>query len=211
MAAPLEGTHVAPVTDARQRILQAAYELFTRRGIRDVGIDEVIGRAGVAKATLYRHFRSKDELVLAFLDRRDEIWVRDWFVVEAWRLGSNAEERLLAFFDVFDEWFHRDDYESCSFINALLEMGFAHPVGAASARHLENIRSILRDLAEEALLRDPDGFAHSYQLLMKGSVVAAAGGDLEAAGRAKSMALLLLDQHRRTEGSVAGPEPRAVD
>ncbi|HUQ62123.1 MAG TPA: TetR/AcrR family transcriptional regulator [Acidimicrobiales bacterium] len=199
MAEPLEGPRGTPVPDARQRIVQAAYELFARRGIRDVGVDEVIGRAGVAKATLYRHFRSKDELVLAFLDRRDEIWVRDWLVVEAWRRGSNAEERLLAFFDVLDEWFHRGDYESCSFINALLEMGLAHPVGAASARHLENIRSVLRDLAKEDLLRDPDGFAHSYQLLMKGSVVAAAAGDLDAAGRAKSLALLLLDQHRGME------------
>jgi AcrR family transcriptional regulator len=192
----VQGDADPSVHGARQRILEAAYELFARRGIRDVGIDEVIRKAGVAKATLYRHFRSKDELVLAFLERRDEIWTRDWFVVEAWRRGSNAEERLLAFFDVFDDWFRRNDYEGCSFINALLEMGFAHPVGAASARHLENIRSVLRDLADEAGLTDPDGFAHSFQLLMKGSVVAACGGDLDAAGRARPMALLLLDQHR---------------
>jgi AcrR family transcriptional regulator len=196
MAHRLEGLDDPPLPDARQRILDAAYELFARRGIRDVGIDEIVGRAGVAKATLYRHFRSKDELVLAFLDRRDEIWTREWFVVEAWRRGSNAEERLLAFFDVFDEWFRRDDYESCSFINALLEMGFEHPIGAASARHLENIRSTLRDLAVEAHLRDTDNFAHSFQLLMKGSVVAAAGGDVEAARRARVMARLLLDEHR---------------
>jgi AcrR family transcriptional regulator len=189
------------VQDARQRILEAAYDLFARRGIRDVGIDEVISKAGVAKATLYRHFRSKDELVLAFLERRDKVWTREWFVVEAERRGSNAEERLLAFFEIFDEWFRRNDYEGCSFINALLEMGFAHPIGAASARHLENIRSVLRDLADEAGLRDPDEFAHSFQLLMKGSVVAAGGGDLDAAGRARAMALLLLDQHRRPSAS----------
>ena len=198
MAQRVDGTGNLPAPDARQRILDAAYDLFVRRGVRDVGIDEVITRAGVAKATLYRHFRSKDELVLAFLERREKVWVREWFVVEAKRRGSNPEERLLAFFDVFDEWFRRDDYESCSFINALLEMGIAHPIGAASARHLENIRAVLRDLAEEAVLWDPDGFAHSFQLLLKGSIVAASGGDVDAARRAKSMALLLLDQHRRT-------------
>jgi AcrR family transcriptional regulator len=186
------------VPEARGRILNAAYELFAQRGIRAVGIDEVIARAGVAKATLYRHFRSKEDLVLAFLARRDEIWTREWFVVEARRRGSNAEERLLAFFDVLDEWFRRQDYESCSFINSLLEMGYAHPVGAASARYLENIRAVLRDLADEAGLRDTDEFAHAFQLLMKGSVVAAAGGDVDAALRAKSMAVLLLEQHRRT-------------
>jgi AcrR family transcriptional regulator len=187
------------VPEARERILEAAYELFAQRGIRAVGIDEVIARAGVAKATLYRHFRSKEDLVLAFLARRDEIWTREWFVVEARRRGSNAEERLLAFFDVLDEWFRRQDYESCSFINSLLEMGYAHPVGAASARYLENIRAVLRDLADEAGLRDTDEFAHAFQLLMKGSVVAAAGGDVDAALRAKSMAVLLLEQHRRTD------------
>jgi AcrR family transcriptional regulator len=187
------------VPEARERILEAAYELFAQRGIRAVGIDEVIARAGVAKATLYRHFRSKEDLVLAFLARRDEVWTREWFVVEARRRGSNAEERLLAFFDVLDEWFRRQDYESCSFINSLLEMGYAHPVGAASARYLENIRAVLRDLADEAGLRDTDEFAHAFQLLMKGSVVAAAGGDVDAALRAKSMAVLLLEQHRRTD------------
>lgn len=189
------------VSEARGRIVEAAYDLFARRGIRDVGIDEVIARAGVAKATLYRHFRSKEDLVLAFLERRDEIWTRDWFVVEARRRGSNGEARLLAFFDVLDEWFRCDDYESCSFINSLLEMGYAHPVGAASARYLENIRLALRDLADEAHLREPDAFAHAFQLLMKGSVVAATGGDVDAALRAKSMAVLLMEQHRWTDDS----------
>lgn len=199
-----QGTRDPPLLDARQRIVEAAYELFAHRGIRDVGIDEVVDRAGVAKATLYRHFRSKDDLVVAFLDRRDQIWTREWFVVEALGRGSNAEERLLAFFDVFEEWFQGEDYEGCSFINALLEMRVAHPVGAASARYLENIRSILRDLAQEAGLADADEFAHSLQLLMKGSVVAAAGGDLDAAGRAKSMALLLLERHRRMSPDAGG-------
>jgi AcrR family transcriptional regulator len=191
------GSH--PVLDARQRILDTACELFARRGIRGVGINEVIERAGVAKATLYRHFRSKDELVLACLEQREERWTREWLVAEAWRRGSTAEERLLAFFDVLEEWFHRDDYEACSFINALLEMGYAHPIGAAGARHLEYIRSLLRDLAQDAGLVEADEFAHSLQLLMKGSIVAAAGGDVEAAARAKSMAALLLDRHRPTK------------
>jgi AcrR family transcriptional regulator len=182
--------------EARERILDSAYELFSRRAIRDVGIDEVVERAGVAKATLYRHFPSKDDLVVAFLERREELWTLAWVEAEAKRRGSTPEEQLLAIFELFDEWFHRDDFEACSFVNVLLEMGPAHPAGQASARHLANIRSVVRRLAEEAALRDPESFARSWHILMKGSIVSAAEGDAEAAKRARSMASLLIEQHR---------------
>jgi AcrR family transcriptional regulator len=182
--------------DARERILDTAYELFSRRAIHDVGVDEVIQHAGVAKATLYRHFPSKDDLVIAFLEAREERWTLAWVEAEARRRGSTPEEQLLAIFELFDEWFHRDDFEACSFINVLLELGPAHRAGQASVRHLASIRSIVGRLAEEAGLRDPASFAHSWHILMKGSIVAAAEGDAEAAKRARSMGGLLLEQHR---------------
>jgi AcrR family transcriptional regulator len=182
--------------DARERILDTAYELFSRRAIRDVGIDEVVERAGVAKATLYRHFPSKDDLVIAFLECREERWTLAWVEAEAKRRGSTAEGQLLAIFELFDEWFQRDDFEACSFINVLLEMGPAHPVGQASVRHLASIRSVVGRLAEEAGLRDPESFARSWHILMKGSIVSAAEGDTEAAQRARSMAALLIERHR---------------
>ena len=181
---------------ARERILDTAYELFSRRAIRDVGIDEVVDQAGVAKATLYRHFPSKDDLVIAFLARREERWTLAWVEAEARRRGSTAEEQLLAIFELFDEWFHRNDFEACSFINVLLEMGPAHPTGEASVRHLASIRSVVSHLAEEAALRDPESFARSFHILMKGSIVSATEGDAEAAKRARSMAALLIEQHR---------------
>ena len=187
----------APTSAARQRILDSAYELFSRRGIRAVGIDEVITNASVAKATLYRHFDSKDALVLAFLQQREQLWTRNWVEAEARRRGDTPEERLLAIFDLFDEWFHREDFEGCSFINVLLEMNDPESVvGKASAEHLTNIRSIICTLAEEAGLRDPDQFAHSWHILMKGSIVAAGEGDREAARRAQAMGRLLIEQHR---------------
>ena len=179
---------------ARDRILDTAYQLFSRRSIRDVGVDEVIERAGVAKATLYRHFPSKDDLVIAFLERREERWTLAWVEAEARRRGTTPEEQLLAIFELFDEWFQRDDFEACSFINVLLEMGPAHPAGQASVRHLASIRSIVGRLAEEAALRDPASFAHSWHILMKGSIVAAAEGDLEAAQRARRLGELLLER-----------------
>ena len=191
---------VEPITeakpDARERILDTAYELFSRRAVRDVGIDEVIERASVAKATLYRHFPSKDDLVIAFLERREERWTLAWVEAEARRRGNTPEEQLLAIFELFDEWFHRDDFEACSFVNVLLEMGPAHPVGQASVRHLASIRSVVGRLAEEAALRDPDSFARSWHILMKGSIISAAEGDAQAAQRARSMARLLIEQHR---------------
>jgi AcrR family transcriptional regulator len=193
----MSGTLASPRPDARERLLESAYELFSRRGVRAVGVDEVIAHAGVAKATLYRHFPGKDDLVLAFLERREELWTRAWVEGEARRLGTTPEDRLLAIFDLFDEWFHREDFEGCSFINVLLETADrTSRVGDASVVHLATIRSIVRTLAEEAGLRDPDAFAHSWHILMKGSIVAAGEGDVEAARRAKAMARLLLAEHR---------------
>jgi AcrR family transcriptional regulator len=183
--------------DARERILATSYELFSRRGIRAVGVEEVIERARVAKATLYRHFPSKDKLVLAFLERREQRWTREFVEAGARRGGSTPEEQLLAIFDVFDEWFRRDDFEACSFINVLLEMGAPHPAGEACVRHLENIRAVVRGLAEEAGIRETDSFARSWHILMKGAIVSAAEGDAGAAQRAKGMARCLIDEYRR--------------
>jgi AcrR family transcriptional regulator len=181
----------------RERILDTAYELFSHRGVHDVGIDELIERAGVAKATLYRHFPSKDALVLAFLEQREQLWTYGWVEAEARRRGATPEEQLLAIFELFDEWFHRDDFEGCSFINVLLEIGnLDHPVGRASADYLENIRSVVRTLAQEAGLRDPEAFALSWHILMKGSIVQAAEGDRDAARRAQALGRLLIEQHR---------------
>src|SRR4029077_20403554 len=116
-------THRQPAEtglSARERILDASYELFSRRGIRAVGVNEVIERAGVATATLYRHFPTKDKLVLAFLDLREQRWTKDFIEAGAMRRGSNPEERLLAIFDVIDEWVHRDDFEAGPFVQGVV-------------------------------------------------------------------------------------------
>lgn len=194
---------------ARERILEAAYDLFSSRGIRAVGTEEVLERAGVAKSTLYRHFSSKEDLVLAFLQRREHRWTREFVEAEARRRGSTPRERLLAIFDVFDEWFHRNDFEGCSFINVLLEMAdLDSPLGRASAAHLEYIRSVVRKMAEEAGVQDAETFAHSWHILMKGSIVAAGEGDVLAAKRARAMGEDLLDRYLGT--SVVPPQERVA-
>ena len=173
-----------------------AYGLFSRRGIRDVGVNELIERSGVAKATFYRHFPSKDSLVLAFLEQRDKHWTVDSIIAKARLRGEGPVEQLLAIFDVFSDWFRQDDFEGSAFINVLLEMGPSHPLGQASIDYLAKIRGHVRDLAEEAGLVRADEFAWSWHILMKGSIISATEGDLQAAQRAKEMAGWLIEHHR---------------
>lgn len=179
-----------------ERILRTAYELFSARGIRDVGVDELINCAGVAKATFYKYFPSKNALVLAFLERREEVWTKGLIMAEARRRGTTPETRLLAIFDVFADWFRQDTFEGCSFINVLLEMGPVHPLGRASIDYLANIRGQVILLAEEAGLREPEEFSRSWHILMKGSIISAMEGDLDSARRAQSLAKRLIEHHR---------------
>ena len=206
----MSATSQPPTTDAHERILATAYELFSRRGIRAVGIDEIIETAGVAKATLYRHFPSKDALVLAFLQRREDVWTHGWVEREARSRADDPEDQLLAIFDIFDQWFHSDDFEASVFINVLFEMGPSHPTGRASIHYLENIRGLVATMAEEAHLRDPQTFARSWHILMQGSIVCAAEGDLEAATRAKALSRTLLDQHRQHHTPPSAPADRRL-
>ena len=173
----------------------ASYALFSRRGIRDVSVDEVISTSGVAKATLYRHFSSKDDLVLAFLARRERDWTYGLVAAGSLERSSDPVGRLLAIFDVFHDWFQRDDFEACSFVNVLLEMGPDHPVGRACNGYLANVRALVARFAAAAGLRDPEEFAHSWQLLMKGSIVQATAGDLLAARRSQSIGRLLIAEY----------------
>lgn len=186
-----------PAASPRERVLTAAYDLFSRRGIRAVGTDEVIGRAGVARATLYRHFATKNDLVLAVLQRREELWTHGLIEEQSRQRGSTPEEQLLAIFDVMHDWFQlRDRYEGCSFINVLLELGSEHPIGQACIGHIEHVRDIVRRRAVAAGLTDVEDFASSWHILMKGAIILAAVGDLDAALRARKMARALIDEHR---------------
>jgi AcrR family transcriptional regulator len=187
---------VTPRPTARERILDTAYELFSRHGTRAVGVDRIIAECGIAKMTLYRNFPSKDDLIMAFLERRGERWTKAWLQAEAERRGDTPAARLLAIFDTFETWFANDDFEGCSFINVMLEVvDTGNPVRQASIEHLAAIRGFLRGLAEQAGIDDPEAFAHQWHILMKGCIVAAAEGDRKAAARAREMGVLLLAHH----------------
>jgi AcrR family transcriptional regulator len=178
---------------ARERIVDTAYALFSQHGVRAVGVDRIVAESGVAKMSLYRHFPSKDELVLSFLQEREQRWTNDWLTAEVERRATSPAERMLAIFDVFGEWFQVADFEGCSFINVLLEFDDRESeVRHASVVHLGNIRSFVSGLAAEAGAADPNALAHKWHILMKGSIVAAGEGDQLAAGRARQMGRLLL-------------------
>jgi AcrR family transcriptional regulator len=194
----LEGSNAG----ARGRILSTAYELFCRQGVQATGIDRIVAEAGVAKMTLYRHFRSKDELVQAVLDLREELWVNRWLIAEARRRGRTPPEQLLAIFGLFDAWFRQPDYEGCLINNTLLESRDPLIRGACIAKR-NFIRDFLRTLTEQAGARDPDMLARQWQMLMTGAMVAAAGGDLGAARHARDVAAHLLE---REQAALALPD-----
>jgi AcrR family transcriptional regulator len=177
----------------RERLSRAAYELFSRDGVRAVGVDAVIARAGTAKMTLYRNFPSKDDLILDFLRRREQLWTRDWLEAESQRRGQTPREQLLAIFDVFGEWFTRPDFEGCSFLTTMIEVSDpVSPVRQAAVEHLAAIRDYIERLAAAAGITDTDAFARQWHILMKGAIMAAHEGDAGAAVRARELGELLL-------------------
>ena len=176
----------------RERLINAAYDLFSKDGVSQVGIDTILDRSGCAKASLYSNFKTKVGLAIAFLERREAVWTRGWLASEIKRRAKTPEGQLLAIFDVFDGWFHKRSFEGCSFINTLLESKGDSPVRKAAAIHLAKIRAIVRSLAKEANLREPEKFAQAWHMLMKGSIIAAGEGNRNAARDATCAARLVL-------------------
>ena len=161
--------------------------------MRAIGVDTITAEADVAKMTLYRNFASKNELALAFLELREERWTRGWVQAETQRRADTAPGRLLAIFEIFSEWFAREDFEGCAFVTSLLEFeDRGDPVRQACVLHLANIRAFVCELATAAGVEDPERFAAQWHILMKGSIVAAHEGDADAALKARELGLLLL-------------------
>jgi AcrR family transcriptional regulator len=177
---------------ARDRIVTVATRLFYRRGIRAVGVDTVIAESGVAKTTLYKHFRSKDALIAECLHRLDDRYFR-WFESEVEARASEPRARLAALFEVLDDWFQRPDFRGCAFINASVELADPeHPARAAIANHKRRSRELIERLAREAGLDDPPTVSDHLMLLMEGAIITAlVEGDWEAARRAGAAAARL--------------------
>jgi AcrR family transcriptional regulator len=166
-------SHGAVVTAARERLLSEAFLLFYSTGIRAVGIDLVIARAGVAKATFYRHFPSKAELVAAYVQRRHDAWLA-WLREDVGDRGGNGTAPLLAIFDALAEWFADPAYRGCAVINAVAEVGESAPGMLVQARrHKAELRDYVAGLAGDASLPAPDEVAAQVVVLIDGAIVAA--------------------------------------
>ena len=154
---------------ARDRILDAAFGLFYARGIRAVGVDLIIAESGVAKATFYKHFPAKDELVLAYLDRVDGIWAAQLHSA-ADAAGADPADQLVGLFDALGTACRRDGYRGCAFINAAAEATPGTPVHERTVAHKQAVLAWLRDLCARAGVDDPDSLARSLALLLDGGL-----------------------------------------
>lgn len=180
----------------RERVVRAAYELFSRYGVRAVGVDTVISEANVAKMTLYRNFGSKDDLIMEFLRLRGRLWTDEWLRAETLRRAETPGGRLLVLFELLDEWFHEPEFEGCVFITTMLEFADrVSPVRQASVGQLAEVRAFLRELAAAAGVPNAEEFARQWHILLNGSIIAAGEGDVDAARRARELGELLLRKH----------------
>jgi AcrR family transcriptional regulator len=177
----------------RDHLVGTALALFSKHGYHATGIDRILAESGVAKMTLYKHFRSKDELILAALRRRDEEFCR-WFQAEVEARAATARERILTVFDVLEAWFKDPEFNGCCFIHAAGEYGRKDdPVHIAAAEHKARILSYLRELALAAGATNADDVARQLMLLMDGAIVTAhVSGDVAGARGARTLAEALL-------------------
>lgn len=177
---------------ARERLLAAADELFYDEGVHSVGIDRVLERAGVAKASLYSVFGSKDELIRSYLAARHA--ARQARLTQRLARYDTPRERLLGVFDVLGEQFAEPRFRGCAFINASAESRPGGPVEDVASETRAWVRSLLLDLAEQAGARDPDHLARQLVLLYDGATV---GAQMDhnpgAAAAAREAAALLID------------------
>lgn len=186
-----------PLSAKRQHLLATAWRLFYRDGYRTVGIDTLLAEADLAKMTLYNHFSSKDDLIVAVIRKRSEE-VLAGLVEAVDAAGRSSERRLLAVFDWLEVLFGSDDFNGCAFIRALSEFPEpAHPIHQAAWSHKQAVRKMLARLAAEAGAKEPSALADALRLLIDGALVAAhATGSAKPARVARAAAFNLLKQAR---------------
>ena len=160
-------------TDVRERILSVASELFYKNGVRAIGVDLVVDQAGVAKSSLYRHFRTKDDLIVAFLEREDVDFWATWDGVAA-RHADDAHAELEAQLRWIGERLGRANYRGCPQINVAAEFAEQdHPARLVARQHMQALRSRLTEIARRLGAASPDALAAQLALLVNGAFVSA--------------------------------------
>ena len=156
----------------RHRLIEAAGRRFYRDGFRNVGIDQVLADVGISKTAFYKHFESKDDLMLAALEVRN-VWLQETFrdMIRS-HGGPDAAAQLRGLFDVVERVINSDEFQGCIFVNVAMEFPLAHePAHLAAADHKRAIEAIVRDLAAEANADDPAAMAQELCLIIEGAYV----------------------------------------
>ena len=187
-----------PRPGRRDHIIEVAIELFCSKGFHATGVDTIMRAAQVSKKTLYNHFRSKDELILAALQLRDERF-RNWLMAEMERAATDPKGRLIAMFDALETWFQGEAFKGlgfsgCAFINASAEFPPQdEPAHRLSAEHKRRVVEYLTKLCSQAELAEPETVAEQLALLKEGAIVTAHVRNMpKAAQVAKQMARIII-------------------
>ena len=187
----------------RDELVDAAMRVFYRCGFQATSLDDIQRESGISRMTLYNHFKSKDELIVAAMRRRDEIF-RNRLMKFVETKAKTPRERIEAVFDFHEEWFTGEEFCGCMFINASAEFSIADSAPRRlAAEHKQSIVRYVRDLCAEAGFEDPDDVADQLNILIEGAIVtsrvvgqvAEGGVDTGGAARlAKRMAKAVLDR-----------------
>jgi AcrR family transcriptional regulator len=183
----------------RERLLDAAEALIYAGGIHATGVDAIVRQSGTARKSFYTHFESKDALVAAALERRDERWM-NWFIDGTLKQGTHARTRLLGMFDVLRTWFASGQFHGCAFLNAAGEIGAADdPVRIVARRHKARLLAFVEMQCAAYLAqsgadrRRAPRLARQWLILIDGAIgVALVSGDVDAARDARAAAARLL-------------------
>lgn len=176
----------------RDELVRGALKIFYREGFHATGMDLLAAETGISKTTMFKHFRTKEELILAVLRLRDQDF-RNW-LFRRMEQAVSPHDQLLAMFDALGEWFAAPDFRSCMFIRAASEYPDPdHPIHAQSAEHKRLLFRHVRDIAAEARAEDPAALARALLLLKEGAIVTAhLGHEEDPAGDARAAAATLL-------------------
>jgi AcrR family transcriptional regulator len=178
----------------RDELVQKALGAFYRNGFHATGMDMLASETGISKTSMYKHFRTKEDLILAVLRLRDERF-RNWLYRRMEELADTPRDQLIAMFDALEEWFDEPGYRGCLFIKASSEyQDSSHPIHMQSADHKRMLERHVTELAQKAELRNPDLLARQLLLLKEGAIVTAHLGHTEnPAQNAKTAAAALID------------------
>jgi AcrR family transcriptional regulator len=158
--------------ETRQRLVSFAVKRFYRDGFRNVGLDQVLDDVGISKTAFYKHFDSKDSLMLAALEAQN-VWLQNEFRQMIRKAGGlAAADQLRALFDVVDQILESDNYQGCIFINAAVEFPLPHsPAHIAATENKQAILEIVYELAERAGAADPEALSEELCMIMDGAYV----------------------------------------